>query len=66
MHEGSFERASEVQQRQTEAGQHRSAGAVDMVIAATAEHERLVILCDDPDYRAVAKVTGQAVRFVTD
>ncbi|HSR85450.1 MAG TPA: PIN domain nuclease [Streptosporangiaceae bacterium] len=66
MHEGGFERAGEVQQRLTESGQHRSAGAVDLLIAATAERERLVILCDDHDYRTVAKVTGQAVRFVTD
>jgi len=65
MHERGFDRASEVQQRLTESGQHRSAGAVDLLIAATAERERLVILCDDHDYRTVAKVTGQAVRFVT-
>jgi predicted nucleic acid-binding protein len=66
MHEGAYERASEVQQWLTEKGQHRSAGAVDLLIAATAEHERLVILSDDRDYRTVAAVTGQAVRFVTD
>jgi predicted nucleic acid-binding protein len=66
MHDGGFERASEVQQRLTESGQHRSAGAVDLLIAATAERERLVILCDDHDYRTVAEVTGQSVRFVTD
>lgn len=66
MHEGAYERASEVQQRLTETGQHRSAGAIDLLIAATAEHERLVILSDDHDYRTVATVTGQALRFVTD
>jgi predicted nucleic acid-binding protein len=66
MHEGAYARASDVQQRLTESGQHRSAGAMDLLIAATAEHERLVILCDDRDYRTVATVTGQAVRFVTD
>lgn len=65
-HDGGFERASQVQQRLTETGQHRSAGAVDLLIAATAEHGRFVILCDDHDYRSVASVTGQAVRFVTD
>lgn len=66
MHEGAYERASQVQQRLTETGQHRSAGAVDLLIAATAEHERLVILSNDHDYRTVATVTGQAIRFVTD
>lgn len=66
MNDRGFERASEIQQRLTESGQHRSAGPVDLLIAATAERERLAILCDDHDYRTVATVTGQAVRFVTD
>lgn len=66
MNDRGFERANEMQQRLTESGQHRSAGPVDLLIAATAERERLVILCDDHDYRIVAAVTGQAVRFVTD
>jgi predicted nucleic acid-binding protein len=66
MNDRGFERASEIQQRLTESGQHRSAGPVDLLIAATAERERLVILCDDHDYRTVATVTGQAVRFVTE
>jgi predicted nucleic acid-binding protein len=66
MDDRAFERAAEVQQRLTESGQHRSAGPVDLLIAATAERERLVVLCDDHDYRTVAGATGQAVRFVTD
>jgi predicted nucleic acid-binding protein len=66
MDDRGFERAAEVQQRLTESGQHRSAGPFDLLIAATAERARLVILCDDHDYRIVATVTGQAVRFVTD
>ena len=37
MHEGGWERARDVQQALTEAGQHRSAGAADLLIAATAE-----------------------------
>jgi predicted nucleic acid-binding protein len=66
MHEGAYERANEVQLRLTETGGHRSAGPVDLLIAATAEHERLTVLCDDRDYQAVAAITGQPVRFVTD
>jgi predicted nucleic acid-binding protein len=66
MHEGAFERAQHVQQLLTENGTHRSAGAVDLLVAATAEHERLTVLCDDRDYLAVAAVTGQSVRLVTD
>jgi hypothetical protein len=66
MHDGAFERALHVQQLLTETGTHRSAGAVDLLIAATAEHERLTVLCDDHDYLAIAAVTGQPVKLVTD
>lgn len=61
-----FERADEVQQLLTETGAHRSAGAVDLLIAATAERQRLTVLCDDHDYQTVAAVTGQRVQLVTD
>lgn len=64
--EGAYERAAEMQQLLTETGTHRSAGPVDLLIAATAERERLTILCDDRDYLSVAAATGQAVRLVTD
>lgn len=66
MHEGAYERAGEVQQLLTETGAHRSAGPVDLLIAATAERERLTVLCDDRDYQTVAAVTGQPVKLVTD
>jgi predicted nucleic acid-binding protein len=66
VHERAFERAGEVQQLLTEAGTHRSAGPVDLLIAATAEHQRLTVLCDDRDYQTVAAVTGQPVKLVTD
>ena len=66
MSERAWERAAEVQQLLTEAGTHRSAGPVGLLIAATAEHERLTVLCDDRDFKAVATVTGQPVRLVTD
>lgn len=66
MHDAAYERASEVQQMLTQAGTHRSAGPVDLLIAATAEREGLTVLCDDRDFKTVAAVTGQLVRFVTD
>jgi predicted nucleic acid-binding protein len=64
--DGAYERADEVQQALTERGQHRSAGAVDLLIAATAERERLVLLCDDRDFETISSVTGQPVRRVLD
>jgi predicted nucleic acid-binding protein len=66
MPERAYERAREVQQSLTEAGAHRSAGPVDLLIAATAERERLTVLCDDRDFQTVATVTGQPVKLVTD
>jgi predicted nucleic acid-binding protein len=66
MSAGAYERAGEVQQLLTEAGAHRSAGPVDLLIAATAERERLIVLCDDHDYETIATVTGQPVKRVTD
>jgi predicted nucleic acid-binding protein len=66
VHEGAWERAQEVQQLLTETGAHRSADPIDLLIAATAERERLIVLCDDHDYQTVAAVTGQPVKLVTD
>ena len=64
--ERAFERAETVQQMMTEVGKHRSAGPVDLLIAATAEQARLTVLCDDRDFDVVASITGQPVRAVTD
>jgi predicted nucleic acid-binding protein len=66
MSERSWERAREVQQLLTEAGTHRSAGPVDLLVAATAERERLTVLCDDHDFETIAAATGQPVKLVTD
>jgi predicted nucleic acid-binding protein len=66
MTDGVYERADEVQRELTETGRHRSAGPVDLVLAATAERQRLILLCDNRDFEVVASVTGQPVRRVTD
>ncbi len=66
MSDRAYDRADEIQQRLTETGKHRSAGPIDLLIAATAERERLIVLCDDHDFQTVASVTGQPVKLVTD
>ncbi|OXY84363.1 PIN domain-containing protein [Streptomyces sp. 2R] len=48
-------RITSVQHRMARAGQHRSASAVGLIIAATAAHHGLTVLHDDPDYRTVAR-----------
>ncbi|MGW8378859.1 PIN domain nuclease [Streptomyces sp. ODS28] len=64
MPEHAFARAQELQSVLTESGQHRSAGAVDLLIAATAELEELVVLHDDRDYETVSRLTGLPVKRV--
>ena len=44
-----------VQHHMATAGEHRSASAVDLMIAATAAHHGLTVLHDDADYRTVAR-----------
>ena len=46
---------SSTQHQMARAGQHRSASAVDLIIAATAAHHGLTVLHDDTDYRTVAR-----------
>jgi predicted nucleic acid-binding protein len=46
---------SAVQHRMALAGEHRSASAVDLIIAATAAHHGLTVLHDDADYRTIAR-----------
>ncbi|MGW6284119.1 PIN domain-containing protein [Streptomyces sp. NPDC055107] len=47
--------AASVQHRMARAGQHRTASAVDLAVAATAAHHGLTALHDDLDYRTVAR-----------
>ena len=46
-----------VQYQMARARQHRSASAVDLIIAATAAYHGLTVLHDDADYRTVARHT---------
>ncbi|MGK5521886.1 PIN domain nuclease [Micromonospora sp. URMC 107] len=59
-----YERAAEIQDQLTARGTHRSAGAVDLLIAATAEHQGLSLLHYDRDFDQIAEVTGQPVRWL--
>jgi predicted nucleic acid-binding protein len=54
-----YARAWDVQRELTKRGQHRSAGPVDLVVAATAELRGLTLLHRDHDFDCVVGVTGQ-------
>jgi predicted nucleic acid-binding protein len=58
-----YDRAWRVQELLTRKGQHRSAGAVDLVVAATAELQGLTLLHRDHDFDCVAAVTGQPLQW---
>ncbi|WP_327111973.1 PIN domain nuclease [Nocardia sp. NBC_01730] len=53
------DRAWAVQGELTKRGRHRSAGPVDLVVAATAELRGLTLLHRDHDFDCIAAVTGQ-------
>ncbi|GAA3457087.1 PIN domain nuclease [Dactylosporangium matsuzakiense] len=60
MPEQIFVRATEVQAAMTASGTHRSAGAVDLLLAATAELSGLTLVHYDHDFDEIVKTTGQA------
>jgi len=59
-----MERALQVAGMMAEAGVHRGAKPVDLVIAATAEAAGLAVLHYDHDYDRIATVTGQPAEWV--
>ena len=61
-----FDRAAEVQAVLTDQGTHRSAGPVDLLVAAAAELHGLVLLHYDRDFLQVARATGQPLRWVAE
>lgn len=58
-----YDRAWAVQSELTAKGQHRSAGPVDLVVAAVAELQGLTLLHRDHDFEHIAAVTGQALQW---
>jgi predicted nucleic acid-binding protein len=53
------DRAREVQLRMAARGHHRSAGIVDLLTAAVAEHHDTVVLHYEADFEHIAVSTGQ-------
>ena len=62
--EDAFDRALVVQGLLAEKSQHRAVPLPDLVIAAAAEIQNLIVLHYDADYDRVAKVTGQPTQWV--
>lgn len=57
-------RARAVQALLVERGQHRAVSVPDLLIAATAEVERMTVLHYDADFDLIAEVTGQSCEWI--
>ncbi|MET7604728.1 PIN domain nuclease [Streptomyces avermitilis] len=66
MPDGIYQRAREVQRLLTDNGEHRSAGPVDLLVAATAELADLTLLHHDRDFETVARRTGQSTVWLAE
>ncbi len=64
MPERVFDRAHEVQALLTDRGWHRSASAVDLLIAATAELQQLMLIHYDHDFDQIVKITSQPALWI--
>ncbi|MET7874713.1 PIN domain nuclease [Streptomyces cyaneofuscatus] len=64
MPDGVHRRARTVQEQLTAKGEHRSAGPVDLLLAATAEQSGLTLLHHDHDFETIARTTGQPNRML--
>ena len=59
-----FLRAAEVQTAMTARGTHRSAGAIDLLLAATAELNGLALVHYDHDFDEIVRITDQPAVWV--
>jgi len=64
MPDGIYRRARVVQEQLTAKGEHRSAGTVDILVAAVAEEAGLTLLHYDRDFDTIARTTGQPARMI--
>ncbi len=61
-----FSRAAEIQAALTARGQHRSAGAVDLLVAATADLHALSLVHYDHDFDDIAHATEQSIVWLAE
>ncbi|MEU7826610.1 PIN domain nuclease [Catellatospora sp. NPDC049133] len=59
-----YRRAAQVQDLLTQKGQHRSAGPIDLLVAAAAELNGLTVLHYDGDFDVIKRATGQPAQWL--
>jgi predicted nucleic acid-binding protein len=62
--ERAWDRAAQVQHELAKRGQHRAASVPDLLLAATAELNKLTVLHYDRDLDTISAVTGQPTQWV--
>ncbi len=63
-HDEDWRRALEVQASLWRSGHLRAVGLPDLLVAAVAERERVIVLHYDGDHDPIARVTGQPTQWV--
>lgn len=63
-HDEDWRRALEVQATLWRTGHMRAVGLPDLLVAAVAERERVIVMHYDSDYDLIGQVTGQPMQWV--
>jgi predicted nucleic acid-binding protein len=63
--ESVWDETSRLQRELADRGWHRCASPVDLLMAVTARHHKLTVLHADADFDAIARLTGQPVRWIS-
>ena len=63
-HDEDWRRALDAQAALSRGGRVRAVGFPDLMIAAVAERERIMLLHYDSDYDLIAEITGQPMQWV--
>jgi predicted nucleic acid-binding protein len=61
-----WRRVHELQEKLADAGCHRSAGVVDLLVAVTAQHHQLTVLHYDHDFDTIAKHADLKARWIAE
>ncbi|WTW17362.1 hypothetical protein OHU89_17310 [Streptomyces sp. NBC_00019] len=62
--DGVYRRSRVIQEQLTAKGEHRSAGPVDLLVAAAAEEAGLTLLHFARNFETIARTTGQPIRTI--
>ncbi|MEV1198492.1 PIN domain nuclease [Microbispora rosea] len=63
--ESAWDETSRLQRELADRGWHQCASPVDLLMTVTARHHKLTVLHADADFDAIARLTGQPVRWIS-